>query len=133
MIPVGTSAGALDVPEDPHVLGWWKDGAGPYAAAGSTVIAGHVDSAAAGPGALYRLDRLAMGAPIVMTTARGTVQYRVVGRRVYDKKALPASIFATRGVRQLVLITCGGPFDTTTRHYRDNVVVFALPQGQSPA
>jgi hypothetical protein len=27
----------------------------------------------------------------------------------------------------LTLITCGGPFDARTRHYRDNVVVTAEP------
>lgn len=28
---------------------------------------------------------------------------------------------------RLVLITCGGPFDRRTRHYRDNVIVYASP------
>jgi hypothetical protein len=36
--------------------------------------------------------------------------------------------FARDGAVRLTLITCGGPFDQDTRHYRDNVVVTAVPE-----
>ena len=55
-----------------HTVGWWdgvvsrgasrvKTAAPAPGDAGVAVIAGHVDSAAAGPGALYRLERLDVG------------------------------------------------------------------------
>ena len=45
----------------------------------------------------------------------------------YPKAALPADYFGRGGPSRLVLITCGGTFDSSTRHYRDNVVVVAEP------
>ena len=30
-------------------------------------------------------------------------------------------------MRRLVLVTCGGPFDQAAGHYRDNIVVTAVP------
>ncbi len=46
----------------------------------------------------------------------------------YPKNALPASeVFDQDTTSRLVLITCGGTFDWATRHYSDNVVVYALP------
>jgi hypothetical protein len=35
--------------------------------------------------------------------------------------------FARDGPPRLALVTCGGPFDERTRHYRDNVVITAEP------
>ncbi len=32
-----------------------------------------------------------------------------------------------RGRPRLVLVTCGGPFDRVAGHYRDNVVLTAVP------
>jgi hypothetical protein len=43
------------------------------------------------------------------------------------KEKLPTDIYSRRGRPRLVLVTCGGPFDEATRHYRDNVVVTAVP------
>jgi hypothetical protein len=54
--------------------------------------------------------------------------FTVTGRRVYVKhQGLSGDLFATTGPPRLVLITCGGPFDSTTRNYQDNIVVFATP------
>ena len=47
----------------------------------------------------------------------------------YPKQELPTeAMFAREGTRALVLITCGGEFDSTTGHYADNVVVVAEPR-----
>ena len=119
--------GALDVPADPRVLGWWSGSALPGAAEGSVVIDGHVDSAKLGLGALFHLASLPMGSRVQVRTESGSVAYRVVARRVYAKADLPADVFATSGRPRLVLITCGGSFNSKTRSYRDNVVVYAVP------
>jgi hypothetical protein len=39
---------------------------------------------------------------------------------------VPAALFTGTGPR-LVIMTCGGPFDSATHHYDDNVVVYASP------
>jgi hypothetical protein len=40
---------------------------------------------------------------------------------------MPTSIYSTAGRLQLVLVICGGPFETGTGRYRDNIVVTAAP------
>lgn len=131
VLPVVNAGGTLGVPDDPAQLGWWNASALPGAASGSVVIDGHVDSAATGPGALFRLGALrAADRIVVTTTAGGQLAYSVTGRRVYPKDAgLPADLFGTAGPARLVLISCGGPFDRDTGSYLDNIVVFAVPVG----
>ena len=52
VIPVGVAAdGTLGIPDNPAVVGWWAGGGSPGQASGTTVLVGHVDSAAQGPGA----------------------------------------------------------------------------------
>ena len=100
-----------------------------FSTAGSIVVAGHVDSSAQGKGAFFRLDRLAPGDRMTLTGAGGRVrEFRVVGRERYEKTKIPLEkYFALSGATRLTLITCGGPFDAATGHYRDNVVVTAVP------
>ncbi len=63
-----------------------------------------------------------------MTTASGrTFTYRVVSVRNYLKRKLPTSVYSLKGRPRLVFVTCGGPFITSAGHYRDNVVLSAVP------
>jgi hypothetical protein len=119
--------GALAVPSPISQTGWWLDGSTPGSRAGAVLIAGHVDSKTKGAGAFYRLREAKPGDRIQVTTTGGrTFTYRVVSKRIVPKKALPADIYSRRGRPRLVLVTCGGPFDAATGHYRDNVVVTAV-------
>ncbi len=119
--------GQLQIPDDPRALGRWAGGAAPGEPYGSAVVVGHVDSAVRGAGAFFRLREVGPGELVVAVGVDGrTITYRIVARRTVDKNDLVA---ATDPFRQdldhrLVLITCGGPFDSARRHYRDNVVVF---------
>lgn len=118
---------SLGVPEDPSTLGWWQGGAQPGSPVGSVVVDGHVDSAQSGPGALFALRSLEPGDIITVTGQGRSTRYVVSGRRQYAKTALPPTTFDQSVAARLVLITCGGRFDHRTRHYEDNVVVFARP------
>ena len=130
VVPVATgSDGALVIPDPPTTVGWWAPGALAGASTGTTVLVGHVDSAAAGLGTFALLRDLAVGDRVVLTGADGRAPaYRVTARRLLGKAALPADLFAGGGPPRLVLITCGGGFDRTTRHYTDNVIVYAEPE-----
>jgi hypothetical protein len=120
--------GELAVPADIHLTGWWRDGAAPGDANGTVLIAGHVDSAAGGAGAFYPLKSARTGAIVTVTTRSGAaVRYRVTGVQTVLKANLPIGIFTRTGAPRLVLVTCGGPFDYQTRHYVDNVIVYASP------
>ncbi len=127
VVPVRTDgAGALVVPDAPSTVGWWSPSALAGGATGPTVLAGHVDTAAAGIGALAVLRVVEVGERIEVTGVDGrTFAYEVVARRQYVKAELPPEVFAAGAPPGLVLITCGGRFDPRTRHYEDNVVVFA--------
>jgi sortase (surface protein transpeptidase) len=115
------------VPDDPHVLGWWQGSARPGSRQGSVVIDGHVDTAAHGPGALFSLRQLHPGDPLVLSTNHGSSHYLIVAVRSYPKATLPAEVFTSTGPPRLVIITCGGAFDPTTRQYADNIIAYALP------
>jgi hypothetical protein len=120
--------GNLGMPANIRRLGWWRDGMAPMAHSGAILIAGHYDFATAGPGAFYPLPRARRGERIHITTADGAVHtYRVVTLESYPKTALPLTVFDRRGPPRLVLVTCGGRFDSTTKHFLDNIVVTAVP------
>jgi hypothetical protein len=120
--------GSLDIPADVREIGWWDGGAAPGSPVGTVVLAGHVDSASAGAGALFRLDQTEIGSRITLAGDGRTQTYVVDARRRYPKAELPGATLFAQGERpRLVLITCGGAFDRRTRHYTDNVVVFATP------
>ena len=123
-----TEGGELVVPGNPRTIGRW--GAGPDLASvsGTIVLAGHVNVAEVGLGALAELHRLAPGALVVTTDARGRpTSWRVDALLVRAKDDLPA--FPTDGPRRLAIVTCGGPLLRTPagNTYRDNVIAFATP------
>ncbi|MET3807203.1 hypothetical protein ABIB25_004226 [Nakamurella sp. UYEF19] len=121
--------GVLAVPTDPSRVGWWAESAPAGSSHGSTVIDGHIDSATLGEGALFRLAELGPGDPVELRTSAGVVvRYQVQARRVYEKsRGLPAEVFDQKVASRLVLISCGGPFDSDARSYLDNIVVYATP------
>ncbi|WP_432904268.1 class F sortase [Micromonospora matsumotoense] len=129
--PVGvdTRTDEFDVPPSVDQIGWYRYGPGLETDAGSVVIAGHVDSSEQGKGAFFRLRELDRGDTLTATGADGKQRpYRVVAREEYVKTKIPLDrYFARDGKPRLTLITCGGPFDPKTRHYRDNIVVTAVP------
>jgi hypothetical protein len=133
VVPVGVERGSLEaaIPTDVSVVGWYRFGPAP-GDPGSAVLVGHVDSREQGRGAMFRLSKLMPGDALTLGFSDGSARrFRVVARREYAKSALPRSIFRRSGSPVLVMITCGGPFDFTTRHYRDNLVVYTVPAGPS--
>ncbi|NAZ75443.1 sortase [Kineococcus sp. T13] len=125
---VGVDAeGVLEVPADGDRVGWYRWSAAP-GAPGGTVLAGHVDTLAEGPGALYELAAVEPGTVVEVVLDDGSTRaYAVVERRSHPKSELPAELFTRSGPSTLVLVTCGGRFDEETRTYADNVVVRASP------
>lgn len=121
--------GSLVVPDDPRVVGWWTGGSMAGETYGSTVLAGHVDSASRGLGVLAALPRLRQGQIVTLTAGDRDARYRIVSARLVPKARLSSAsgLFRTDGDAQLVLITCGGPFDPVRHRYADNYVVVARP------
>jgi hypothetical protein len=120
--------GSLNIPKDIDTLGWWVGSKPMGATRGTTLIAGHVDSAVAGLGYFSKLTDLAEGDPItVVDGLGGKWEFEVSATEQVVKSALPKDLFDTTGERRLALITCGGEFDEAKRSYVDNYIVYATP------
>jgi hypothetical protein len=142
LVPTGATgvpgAASLSIPADIHEVGWWdgevhegsrtvREDAPAPGQPGVSLIAGHVDSAAAGPGALFYLKELEVGDIIVISDSTGhKTSWLVDAKPQYTAKTeLPSALWLTTGPPRLALVTCGGPFDSATGHYIDNVIIWA--------
>ena len=126
--PTGVDdAGELAIPADARELVWWQFGPTP-GAPGSAVIAGHLDWKGV-PGIFNDLAATPVGERVTVTYADGHEQVFVVTAvELVDKPAVAVDgTFARDGDPVLRLVTCGGEFDRSVRHYRSNVVVTAVP------
>jgi len=123
--------GSMEIPERVAEIGWYdpdERGVAP-GAAGTAVLAGHVDSRTQGRGALYDLRDLRVGEIIELDLTDGRMQrWRITELIQYPKDVLPfLELFVWTGPPRLAVITCGGEFDRTSRSYTDNIVVYAEP------
>lgn len=114
----------VQVPANFQEPGWYKFGPSP-GQVGSSVILGHVDSYQ-GPAVFIRLRSLQPGNQVDVSLADGVVAHFVVREvAMYPKATFPtAQVYGSHGYSALQLVTCGGVFDTQTRSYLSNVVVY---------
>jgi sortase (surface protein transpeptidase) len=124
--------GTVEVPSGPGkwtMAGWYDGGTRP-GDPGSAVILGHVDSTS-GPAVFYRLRELRPGDRVEVVRAGGSrIAFTVERVEQYDKRRFPtAEVYYPTLEPMLRLVTCGGAFNYATRHYTDNVIVFASLRG----
>jgi sortase (surface protein transpeptidase) len=128
LIKLGRNAnGTLQVPPpDNHNLAGWFDRSVTPGQEGTSVILGHVDNFT-GPSVFFSIKMLRPGEIIKIVRADGdTAVFSVDGVQEVAKAVFPASIIDEKTrYPELRLITCGGPFDTATRQYLDNIVVYS--------
>jgi sortase (surface protein transpeptidase) len=113
---------------------WYRYSSAP-GALGTSIIEGHVDSAASGPSVFYRLGALSVGEQIYVTRQDRTLAiFRITAVRQYQKDRFPTSaVYGNARYAALRLVTCGGQFDYATHHYLSNTVVFAALISSRPA
>ena len=124
--PVGlNSDGSLEVPKNFGRAGYYTGRPTP-GEIGPAIIVAHVDSKA-GPAVFYRLRDLNPGDEVRVTRAdRSEVVFLVDRVEQHPKNRFPTeAVYAPTPDATLRLITCGGTFDRSSRHYRDNVIAFA--------
>jgi hypothetical protein len=124
-----TAEHTVEVPAPgPHYdeAAWYKYSSTP-GSTGPAVIIGHVDSAAEGPSVFFDLGDLRPEDKVLVTRADGRVAvFSVDGVRSYPKDDFPTKLVYGKDEHAVLrLVTCGGPFDDSTGHYLDNIVVFA--------
>ena len=132
--------GVMEAPDGPWDVGWYDFSARP-GFGGNSVFAGHVDWYNIGPGGgpggavFWDLRNLEEGDLIEVRLQDGTVyQYRMTSRQQIDPATADiASIVGPTEREVITLITCGGSFDSESRHYNERVVVRAERITESPA
>jgi hypothetical protein len=127
--------GSVQVPplgRDSHA-GWYKYSPTP-GELGPSVVLGHIDSAAYGPGVFFRLGDLRQRDRISITLADHTVAVFEVERVVeYRKAQFPTlAVYGNTDHAALRLITCGGTFDPSRHSYESNIVAYATLVSSHP-
>lgn len=115
--------GTMQTPNSPNVAGWY-DLAPTPGELGPAIIVGHVDSMD-GPAIFWRLRELQPGDIIQISRADSTtVKFKIDAVKQFPQSNIPTQqIYGNLDYSGIRLITCGGVFNTSTRHYSDNTVV----------
>ncbi len=118
--------GNMAVPKDFHNVSWYSPGAKP-GELGNAVFAGHLDTVTGAPAIFYEIGSLNIGDEVVIADDNGKEQiFQVVESKLWEYDKLPLNqIFFGKDRRQIVLITCAGTFDKSTKNYSHRRVVFA--------
>ncbi len=122
------ATGAVMAPVNFDHAGWFSAGPAP-GEPGPALIAGHIDSVT-GPAVFARLGELTAGDPIDIVRVDGSVApFEVVTVSQHPKADFPShAVYGPVSGSALRLVTCGGAFDRASRHYLDNVIVYAEPR-----
>ncbi|WP_062524460.1 class F sortase [Demequina rhizosphaerae] len=127
--------GSMELPESAGTAGWFRAAGNPgggLRAGRNAVMAAHVDDAAVGLGPFARLREARAGDRVrVVLSDGGSVVYRVDRVEQTSKREVDLEAVFESPDGALVLVTCGGPWDADVRHYEDNVLVWAYPEGDS--
>ncbi len=123
-----TPRGDAEIPRDGDLVGWYQFGSRPGDSSGSSVLIGHRDTDAEGPGALFDLDELRAGDPVrgqggdsvPALRGGGPAQHRQGEHFRTRSSAGPASpVWSSSPAVVPYLPEAGG--------YQENVVVVARP------
>ncbi|MET9832090.1 class F sortase [Streptomyces sp. NPDC006385] len=125
-LAIGRS-GQLEAPpaHDTNLVGWYAEGASP-GEAGTSIIAGHVDTATSAA-VFVNLSELEKGDRFHVLRADGRRASFVVDKvETFDKDDFPSErVYGDTPEAQVRLITCAGDYDRQVRDYTANLVVFA--------
>jgi sortase (surface protein transpeptidase) len=127
VIPTGvTTDGAMEIPDDPRVAGWYRYGPAPASESGATVISAHIDNRER-VGPLARLSQVDPGDEVIVATAEEEVRYVIERVDSYPKTVIDLdAVFDRDGSPRLHLITCGGAWDPASGSYEDNIIAVAV-------
>ncbi len=116
----------LEVPNNVHLSGWFRDGAKP-GQNGLAIIAGHVTGRTS-DGVFLKLKNLKAGDRFQVQRGDGTqLDYQVKEVKIVPEAESAELLFNQDPAEksQLNLITCGGEFDDALGAYPDRVIVSA--------
>ncbi|TCR23894.1 LPXTG-site transpeptidase (sortase) family protein [Streptomyces sp. BK205] len=110
---------------DTNLVGWYADGASP-GETGTSIIAGHVDTATSAA-VFANLGELRKGDVFHVERADGSrANFVVDSAETFAKDDFPSGrVYGDTAQAQVRLITCAGNYDHAVKDYTDNLVVFA--------
>ena len=131
--PAATVDGQLQVPENVQHVGWWDGSADAGDPFGSTVIAGHLDSATSKNGFFARLKRVKKDDVVTLRAGPHRLSYKISSVHKVPRRALATDTkaFDQSGAHRLVLITCDGVYRRDRGGYESNLVVVGIPLGKA--
>lgn len=123
VVGVGETVDGIVIPE-PILAGWYRYGPRP-GESGRSIIVGHINSLE-GPALFATLGAAEVGANVEIVDREGKRHVYEVTRKLQVAKAdFPSQrIYGPSGDAELVMITCGGEYDSESG-FEDNVIVFA--------
>ena len=130
VVPVSKTAGSVGTPPlTNHDLAGWYDGSVTPGQTGPSLIDGHIDGYGLAS-LFYRVPALKTGDVIRVLRKDGeTASFKVTWVQVVAKTAFPwKAVLGWTSYPSLRLVTCGGPFNSLTGHYVENVIVYATEQ-----
>jgi LPXTG-site transpeptidase (sortase) family protein len=119
--------GAMGVPTDPNIVGWYKNG--PIAGEkGNIVLAAHYDWYNGTKGAFYLLNKASVGDQIVLNNNSQTKVYQVYEVKYVPNNDISAVYEAFRNTnkQEITLITCGGVWNVIKNSYEERFLVKAI-------
>ncbi|MFC8433423.1 class F sortase [Streptomyces sp. NPDC057253] len=125
-LAIGPTGQLLPPPAaDTNLVGWYADGASP-GETGTSIIAGHVDTATSAA-VFVRLGELRKGDVFHVERADGSrANFVVDSAETFAKDDFPSErVYGDTAQAQVRLITCAGDYDHSVKDYTDNLVVFA--------
>lgn len=119
IVPVGTEPdGAMGTPGNARDVAWW---AGIRAGEGNALFAAHRDWKKE-KGSFYSLSDLAEGDEVIVRGQGEELKFRIIWVEQVDADIDATEMLGDQGEPVVTLITCGGPFDRSIRHYEDRIV-----------
>ncbi|MFC4907099.1 class F sortase [Actinomadura gamaensis] len=114
----------------PHLTSWYDLGSAP-GEKGPATFFGHIDTRASGPAVFYRLARLRPGDEVRVPRRDGiTAVFQITSVEEVAKSRFPTvRVYGDTPDSTIRLVSCGGEFDASTGHYRDNVIAYGVLVG----
>jgi sortase A len=125
--PVSVNANnVMEVPDGWDKAGWYTRAVKP-GEVGTAVIVGHYDDQTGAPAIFYYLKNLQIGDQIIVVNADGEqLVFSVNNKSNAPFDSLIEDLLNNDNNKNLILITCGGWWNSATHNYSERLVVRAM-------
>lgn len=131
LAPENDHNGVLGTPRVQSGWGWWYGGALPGESQATPLLAGHINLVAHGSSSAEKIWNLSPGALATVYGASGRSRsYVAISLQSYPKSTLSemaTTLLSTTGPERLVIMTCGGTYNSASGKWSSSVVAVFVP------